>query len=533
MQKKAAADWVMPSIADVLFLSFFFQLLRGGSSLLDDGDTGWHIVTGANILKTFAIPFADPYSHTMPGAPWTAHEWLAEVVFAAFWRWMGLNGVVLLTSIVITLTFFFLYLFMLRQGTNAVIACSFTILAAATSMLHWLARPHIFSIPLTLAFIVILELYQRQKVNHLKLLPPLMVLWVNLHGGYILGLVFVLLYAGGNLLRAYTASAGKEEAKRMFRALGVTAIFTLAATFINPRGPAILYFPFHLVGRDFIVNNVLEWLSPNFHQYRLFELLLLLFIAAFVLSKRKPDVIEGALALLLTSMSLYSVRYVPLLAVALTPMAAARVGRVLEDLAESLGSLKGVEAGRDIFKKISANLFELESRFRSHLWVYGAIAACILIALNGGNLGSQRVMDYRHSVERFPVEALDFALRNQIAGPMFNNDGWGGYIIYDSYPRYKVFIDGRSDMYGDGFLKEYLKVASAKIDCEDVLNKYGVTWMLHNANAPICQLLVARGKWKLVYADRTANLLLKDIPENHELIDKYKDTNFIPIDEGE
>ncbi len=522
----------MPSIGDVLFLSFFFQLLRDGSSLLDDGDTGWHIVTGVNILKTFGIPYSDPYSHTLAGAPWTAHEWLAEVIFALFWRWMGLNGVVLLAAIIVTLTCFFLYLFMLRRGTNAIIAGSFTILAAATSMLHWLARPHIFSLPLTLAFIVILERYQRQKVNHLKLLPPLMILWVNLHGGYILGLVFVFLYAGGNLVRVYTARGGREEAKRMFKTLGVTAVFTLLATFINPRGPAILYFPFHLVGREFIMDNVLEWLSPNFHQYRLFELMLLLFIATFVLSRRKPDIIEGAVALLLTSMSLYSVRYVPLLAVAVTPIAAARAGMVLDRLAQSLSSIKVVVAGTDIFKNISENLFELEGRFRRHVWIYAAIGVCTLIALNGGNVGSARVMDYRHNAERFPVNALDFALKNQITGRMFNNDGWGGYIIYESYPEYKVFIDGRSDMYGVSLLTEYLKVSGAHLGCEDVLDKHDVTWVLHNANAPICQLLVARGKWKLVYADNTANILLKDIPENHELIERYKGTNFIPKDQG-
>jgi hypothetical protein len=533
MQKKTAADWIMPSIADVLFLSFFFQLLRAGSSLLDDGDTGWHIVTGANILKTFRVPYSDPYSHTMAGATWTAHEWLAEVIFALFWRLMGLNGVVLLAAIVIILTFFLLYLFMLRSGTNAVIAVSFTILAACASMLHWLARPHIFSLPLTLAFIVILERYQRQKVNHLKLLPLLMVLWVNVHGGYILGLVFVFLYAGGNLLRAYTAQTGREEAKRMFKSLGITAGITLLATFINPRGPAILYFPFHLVGREFIVDNVLEWLSPNFHQYRLLELILLLFIAAFVLSKRKPDLIEGAIGLLMTAMALYSVRYVPLFVITVTPFAGARAGKALENIAQSLTSIRIVEVGADILKKISANVFELEGRFRSHFWIYVVIGACTLIALNGGNFGSEKLMDYRHNGDRFPVEALDFALRNQITGNMFNNDGWGGYIIYQSYPRYKVFMDGRSDMYGVSLLQEYLKVSGAHIGFEEVLDKYDVTWVLHNANAPICQLLAATGKWKLVYADTTANILLKDTPENRDLIERYKGTDFLPKDESE
>lgn len=526
-------DWLMPSIADILFLSFFFKILSSGSGLLDDGDTGWHIVTGESILRTLTIPVADPYSHTAPGIAWTTHEWFSEVIFSLFHRLMGLNGVVLVSTTVITLTFFFLYLFMLRRRVSAPIAVSFTILAALTSMLHWLARPHIFSLPLTLAFVVILEIYQREKVSHLRLLPPLMVLWVNLHGGYILGLVLVLLYAGGNLLSAYTAQEGREEAKSKFKALGTTAGFTLLATFINPRGPAILYFPVHLVGRQFIMDNVLEWLSPNFHQYRVFELMLLLFIAVFVLSRRKPDLVEGAVAVLLTSMALSSVRYIPLLAIAVTPLAAARAGEVLDHLARKMRSIKVVDAVQGLFKEISQNLTALEGRFGGHFWVYAAIGASMLIALNDGRLGSSKVMDYRHDATSFPVAALDFALRNQITGNMFNNDGWGGYIIYKSSPRYKVFLDGRGDMYAESLLREYMKVSGAHLDCEDVLDKYGVTWVLYNSNAPICQLLVARGKWKLVYADATANILLKDTPENHELIETYKNTNFIPKDEKE
>ena len=213
MKERRYSDWVMPSIADILFLSFFFKLLSNGDNLLNDGDTGWHIVTGESILRTFKIPFADPYSHTAPGMPWTTHEWLAEVIFGLFHRQMGLNGVVLVSSAVISLTFFFLYLFMLHRKINAIVAVSFTILGAFASSLHWLARPHIFSLALTLAFVVILEMYQREKVNHLKLLPLLMMVWVNLHGGYILGLILVLFYAFGNLL-SFISGRERNDASR-------------------------------------------------------------------------------------------------------------------------------------------------------------------------------------------------------------------------------------------------------------------------------------------------------------------------------
>ncbi len=525
--REGRSDWFMPSIADMLFLSLFFKVLSNGSDLLNDGDTGWHIVTGESILRTFKIPFADPYSHTAPGAPWTTHEWLAEVIFGLSHRLMGLNGVVLVSAAVITLTFFFLYLFMLRRRINSLVAVSFTILAAFASSLHWLARPHIFSLPLALAFIVILEMYQREKVNHLKMLPPLMILWVNLHGGYILGLILVSIYAAGNLLLALTTPDKDGEARKSFRALGVIAFVTLLATFVNPHGPAILYFPFHNLGRAYLIDTVAEWLSPDFHKYRLFEVTLLLFVTIFALSRKKIDVFEGIVALLLTHMSLYSIRFIPLFSIAVTPMAATRAGDLLESAVQRRGSMKAVKVIGDILRAVSENVTALETRFNRHLWVYAALAICLMIGLNGGRVRKAQVMEYGHNKTEFPVDALDFALANHISGNVFNNDGWGGYMIYHAYPTYRVFLDGRSDMYGVSLVKEYVKVSTASLGYEDVLDKYGVTWVIYNNDTALCQLLSASGKWRLIYADTIANVFLKDIPENHELIERYGNTSLV------
>jgi hypothetical protein len=530
-RKLGLLDWLMPSIADVLFLRFFFVALRNGAKLLGDGDTGWHIVTGQNILNTFRIPYADPYSHTMPGSPWTSHEWLADVILAAFHRLMGLNGVVLLSAVLIALTFFFLFRFLVYRKVSAVTAAFFTIIAAWASTLHWLARPHVFSFLLTLAFIVILELYQREKVNYLKFLPLLMLFWVNLHGGYIIGLILIFLYAGGNLLIFLTAQEKREEAKKNFKALGIFAVLSTVAAFVNPHGPAILYFPFHNVGQEYLMDVISEWQSPNFHKYVIFEFMLLVFIVTFVLSKRKPDVFEGGVALLLTHMSLYSARFIPLFAIILSPLAAVRAGKVLDQLTEYMAELRIVRETRNISRKISENVTTLEKRFDRHLWIYVAVLVSIMIGLNGGKLGNALLIESTHDKNEFPVDALEFAMTNGISGNMFNNDLWGGYIIYKSYPRYRVFMDGRSDMYAAPFVKEYVKVIKADLDYENILDKYNVTWVMFNANFPICQLLAATGKWKLVYADTTANILLKDIPENRELIEKYKGTMFIPKDE--
>ncbi len=529
MERRKLSGWVLPSIGDALFLSIFAVTLYMGAGLLNDGDTGWHIVTGQSIIETLKVPFSDPYSHTLPGTSWTAHEWFAEVIFAAAHYAAGLNGVVVLTAIVIGLTFFYLYRQMLFIGAGTLAAAAMTILAASASTLHWLARPHVFSFPLTLAFIVILENYQRGRTDRLKFLPLLMVLWVNVHAGYILGLMLIGLYAVGNLL-IHFASGGSAEHMARFKKLSLLCAATLAATFANPHGPMILYFPFHLVGREYIMDNVREWVSPDFHTNHSFEIMLVAVISIFALSRKKPDIFEGGASLMLLHMSLYSARYIPLMALIVVPMAAGRLGGVLEDLAAAASGSRVARRIRERVAALSERTAKMQSRLGGHLWIYGAVATCVLIALNGGRLGHAELMDYTHRKDRFPVDALKFAMENDIQGKMFNNDGWGGYIIYKCYPEYRVFFDGRSDMYGVDFMKEYVKVARAELGYEDVLDKYGVDWVIYNANSPICQLLAESGKWKLVYADEVADILLRDIPRNRGLIEKYDWAKFLLLD---
>lgn len=533
MKDNRLGTWILPSIGDVVFLCIFFWILQSGLGLLNDGDTGWHIVTGRAIIDTLRIPSADPYSYTMPGTPWTAHEWLAEVIFAGVDRVAGLNGVVVFTAALISLTCFFLYRYMVHIRVSPLTASILTVLAALASSLHWLARPHVFSFLMTLAFMVVLELYQREGKDRLKYLPLLMALWVNLHAGYILGIMLMVIYAGGNIAKHVMTRGADPADMRRAKALGLFTAITVAATFLNPHGPAILYFPFHLVGRQYIMDNILEWLSPNFHTDKLFEAMLLYIATVFVVSDRKPDIIEGGGALLMVHMSLYSARYIPLLAIIVMPMAAARTGELLGRVVSGMDGvgIAGRVASR--IERISANVTPMELRFNRHVWVYAAIAGCMIVAVNGGRLGNTKLMEYTHDKKVFPVDAMEFAVKNGITGNMFNNDGWGGYIIYRYYPEYRVFMDGRSDMYGVDFLKQYVKVARAKPGYRDVLEKYNVGWAIFNADRPLCELLVRADGWRLVYADKTANVIVRNAPEYAGIISRYKDVQFAEVEDGD
>ena len=204
--------WFMPSIEDVLFVAIAIKLLSFGNVFLHDADTAWHIRAGDVIIKNGAIPKEDIFSYTVLGQPWINHEWLSQVIFSILHHFWGLTGVVILTVLLLCFTFFYFYRFLLELHISLFLSVILTLLAAAITSVHWLARPHIFSLLLTLVWYRQLERYQRTGArNALYPLPPLMLLWVNLHGAYITGFILIGIYIIGNGLQQIFSSDHKQR----------------------------------------------------------------------------------------------------------------------------------------------------------------------------------------------------------------------------------------------------------------------------------------------------------------------------------
>src|SRR5690349_6396278 len=196
---------LMPSLTDVAFLMplvFLFSSMAGVRSLLSDGDTGWHIRIGDWILAHRAVPRTDMFSFTMPGQPFFAWEWLWDA--GASWihqRW-GLAGVVLVSMFVICLTFCLLFRIVNRRCGNPLLAIALTVLAAAGSTIHWLARPHLFTMLFTVVFLAILERVREGRTKLLWWLPLLTILWANIHAGFLAGIIILGAYGAGELVGA-------------------------------------------------------------------------------------------------------------------------------------------------------------------------------------------------------------------------------------------------------------------------------------------------------------------------------------------
>jgi len=502
--------FLTPSIADIIFICLFLSLtLIVGKGLLNDCDTGWHIRAGEYILKTHSIPRQDIFSFHAPPFSWTAHEWLSEVIMAIVHRSFGLTGIVIFFSLIISFTYY-LFFKILKTENDIVLSIFFTLIVLFSSMLHWLARPHLFSLLLMIIWYYILDEYQYKNRNYLYVLPLIMLLWVNLHGGFLGGFILIGIYLFGNIVKFVTENdLEKGPYKRKAKFMGFITIVCLLVCLINPFGYHILIFPFKLVSNKYIMNNVNEFLSPNFHFHELlpFKYFLLLMFIIFALSAVKISLIELLLILMFTNMSLYSVRYIPLFSIIAAPILLRQSGTILARFDGKLAKF---------LNKRSDNISEIDTSARGYLWPVAAVVLVAFFATTGK-------IDFKFNEKTKPIAAVKFLKKEKIAGNMFDDDEFGDYIIYAAWPEYKVFIDGRSDMYGVDMLKEYLKVARVKPGWNEVLKKYDINWIIYNANSALSQFLMQTDEWKLIYVDKVANIFVKNNKENQHLIDKYPD----------
>src|ERR1700693_3693635 len=196
--------FLLPSARDIIFIFLFWSLLAGPLSNrpLADDDIGWHIRTGELILATHSLPRTDPFSSTMQGQPWFAWEWVYDLLLGILHRAGGLNGVVWLCALLVAAIFALLLSQLLRRGTGLLLAIVLMLLALAASTIHLYARPHIVSWLFSMLWFVALERWERWNGRERGSLPrwipwffpASMLLWVNLHGGWLFGIVLLGIY---------------------------------------------------------------------------------------------------------------------------------------------------------------------------------------------------------------------------------------------------------------------------------------------------------------------------------------------------
>jgi hypothetical protein len=515
---KEPHDWLqalMPSITDLIFVALFLLLLSIGSSvLLSDADIGWHIKAGEYILKTGSVPREDIFSYTMRGKAWYAWEWLFDVILAVIHRAAGLNGAVMFGALTIALTFTLLFRFLLQRSMDLIISVALVFIAFMASAIHCLARPHIVSWLLTLVWYRLIDDFQVSGKKYLLVLPLIMVIWVNLHGGFLFGILLLALYGMGNILTQLVTSdevARRQAAQRALYFAVLTAA-CLLATLANPYGYKLHTHIVHFLRSPITYQIPGEFKSPDFHMLpiKFFELLLILSLLLSSLSVRRLNVVQVLLVVSSIHFALYAMRGIPLAAIIVTPIIAMNLSAWLNSLPERPGVCSGLRVVTQRITNFSNNMASLERRFAGRGLSIAFALVAMFICLNGGWFFGKRILAAEFAHYKYPIAVSQFISANQPQGRVFNTYGWGGILIYELYPEFKVYVDSRSDFYPEDFLQRYLKVVEVKPDWKKVLQEDGIDWIVVSSQSMLAMALKETREWKTLYDDSVAIIFIKD-----------------------
>lgn len=461
-----------------------FGLLGMTARSATDPDLWWHLRTGQWIVETGQVPHSDPFSFTRAGHAWVSHEWLSEVVFYELWKHGGTAALIVFSAMITTAGFMLLYR---RCPGNRLWAAAATVFGALASAPSWGVRPQMFTFTLASLLLWLLEAGQ-DRPRLLFWIPPLFLLWLNLHAGFALALALLFAYGVGLVMETAVGNTPWQQARPMVLRILLLLLACAALVPLNPSGAQLYRYPFDTLRSPGMRSFIGEWFSPDFHDwlYRPFLLVWLLLLTALATSRSRPQG-RMILPLLLTSFAaLDAVRHIPIFVLVAIPVIAA----ALPDPAASLA-----------FSQWRPDASRLRPLFNRAV----VILIAVLALVKWVSLG--RHQDAREA-EQFPQKAVTFLRASDHPQRIFVYYDWGGYAIWKLYPEYRVFVDGRADLYGDDLLHQFKTAVELRSGWRDVLDSWKVEAILVPPSCALAQALLLDPRWHVDFSDSKAILML-------------------------
>jgi hypothetical protein len=481
---------LIPSLSDFFFVALIIWLFGvgiGWQALLLDGDTGWHIRIGEVILEQGSVPRVDPFSWSRAGAEWFAWEWLTDVQYAVLHRYWGVGGVAVYSGLLICGSAWVLLRTLLSTGANLFVSLVLALTYVSSSLIHLHARPHVWTLLLFAITVMILVRDRRCPDGVLWWMVPMTALWTNLHGGFLAGIIALSVTGVG-------AAAEDWKAWRRFgRYFGVAGA-CLAASLLNPYGWRLHAHVAEYLRSDFIATVVQEFQSPNFRgeSVRQFELVLLLGLACVGLLITRRSFAEALWVLFFAHQALSSARHIPLFVLIASPVIATEATAIWN---RTLALAPRASIGR-IMHELAT---DASAGFRrTTLWIAAGVVPAIAYTTTHA---WPTDFDRPFPVQMFAAQQHRFDGRR-----VLTTDQWGDYLLYKSWPRQKVFIDGRSDFYGEPLVQEYVALMNADHRWNRIVNRYAFDLMLLPVQWPLVSALKLSTEWRLIADDGTAIL---------------------------
>lgn len=457
------------TILAVVVIAFFVVLgvVRGPI----DADYWWHLTTGRLIVDQGAVPTVDPYSFAYDG-PWVAHEWLGEALIHLFVTTAGypvtatLFGLAAASALVIPAHALY------RGGISVRAIVPFVAIGAYTLASFTTVRPQVLSWLMLAVLMVLLMSLRPGQALRPWLVPPIFILWANVHGLWVVGLCVLVVYV------LFTVVGYTPMSPRRLTASGML-LASVAAAALTPAGLEGLLYPLRYVNRDdWGTSFIAEWQAADVSDPRQWGLVFLM-VATVALGRRGSPGWLAAVGVAGLLAGIIAVRNQPLTAILTMPT-----------LASALQSRFGMRGAASTPRPDRRRLLEMG------LGV--VLVAAFLVVLPRVASGS---------VERtYPVTAFDRLVDEDSSARALVDYDWGGYAIHRLHPTGgSVFIDGRSDMYPRKIFEDYLAIRGAKPGWEDLADAYDVEAILLPPTAPLVE--AETEQWCESYRDARAVLM--------------------------
>jgi hypothetical protein len=476
-------DWFIPIVGLLLI-----WILAARSPV--DTDIWWHLRAGKQMAVSGQPVLVDLFSSTRFGQPWMNHSWLSEVFLYYLYSAFGYTGLELWVVVAAVGSMAFIY----AQLSGPPIGRVFVLISGSTvAALVWSPRPQLVSLVFFAVVGYLLFQYKYRKVNWLWVLPVLFLFWGNLHGGYLLGLLLAGCMVAGEILNHLMRNDRAErlgwlEIRNLVGWLGVSSL----ALLVNPNGLDIWRVPFQTVGVSSLQNFVQEWASPNFHDLYNQPYLWLLFaaVAGIGLAGRRVDGTDLIGLVLFGYLGFVAQRN-------FGPFALAAMPVLSRGLVQAYKTWKG---GEEMGQPVELPQVQTSPRprwqRRVNLLVVGLLA---LVAFGKLGVTSNPVLMDGLINSGNPVGAVAWLKGHQSEGHLLNEYNWGGYLTW-ALPEYPVFLDGRTDLFGDELIGQWMTVMQAGEGWRAVVDRWDITLIMADPTRPILPVLQQEG-WELLYQD--------------------------------
>ncbi len=463
-----------------------------------DTDLWWHLLDGRYIAVHHAILRHDIYSATFYGHSWVDHEWLSELLLYGLYSLAGLWGTIVGFAVVIAATYALVYKQMLERGIRPLLGLAVLTLAFVASSITWGARPQMLTLLFLAAYSYLLWRYQRNPNPRLLLwFPGLMLLWANLDGGWVLGLVLLAPALAGEWLNRVTRAPEALSAVQL-RWLGLALIATIVATLVNPDGLGEVLYPLVWVFPNAYANVLNEWVSPDFHQlqFMVFEGMLLLLLGGLMIGRRRPNWDQLLIVIAFTYLALAESRNVAVWTVVVTPLLAVFLQQAGTTLRQMLPERR---YGRR----------EVAGRWARAINLILLVMVLIVYLAEGVHYVNGKALA---SAQRnnFPEGAAQYLATHRLPSRVFNAYAWGGYLLWKDSPHYRDFIDGRANtLFDTRILNAYLTVSSAAPGWQDAVRQYNVQVIMMETGSAIDSVLALNHQWREAYHDNVTTIYVR------------------------